>query len=83
MAKTLEEVMKDALSLPTEERGQLSEDLRDSVRTAEEREIEAAWVVEAERRLQEIEDGTAQLIPAEVVMRELKAKYSSRRRRSR
>jgi len=71
------------MKLSVEERGWLLDQLWASARTAREKEIDAAWAVEIERRLKSIEDGTAKLIPADQVMRELKAKYGARRRRSR
>ena len=36
-------------------------------------DVEAAWDAEADRRLQEVLDGTAQLIPGETSMRRLDA----------
>lgn len=83
MTRRFEKLRDAALELPVEERSWLAEQLWDSARTAREREIDAAWMVEVERRLQEIEDGTATLIPAEEVFRELRAKDAPRRRRSR
>ena len=83
MSRTFEEVRDQAMELSVEERSWLAEQLWDSARTAEEREIDAAWAVEIERRVKEIEDGTAVLIPAEEVLRELKAKYKTPRRRTR
>ena len=38
-------------------------------------EIEKLWVAEAQRRAKEIDDGSAKTIPAEVVIRELRAKH--------
>ena len=62
----------------------MAEQLLDSIRTRREREIEEAWMAEVERRIQAIEDGTAELIPAEQVFRELRAKYAApKRHRSR
>lgn len=84
MARTFEDVRDAALELSAEERSWLAEQLFDSARTAREREIEAAWIVEVERRVQSIEDGTAELVPGEEVFRELRAKYAApTRRRSR
>jgi putative addiction module component (TIGR02574 family) len=60
------------MELSLEERSWLAEQLWDSARTAKERDIDAVWVVEIERRLKEIEEGTATLIPAEEVFRELR-----------
>lgn len=83
MNRRFEKLRDAALDLPVEERSSLAEQLWDSARTAREQEIDAAWMVEVERRLKEIEDGTATLIPAEKVFRELRAKDAPRRRRSR
>ena len=84
MGRQFEKVRDAALDLPVEERAWLAEQLWDSARTAKEREIDEAWMAEVERRVQSIEDGTAELIPAEQVFRELRAKYApSTRRRSR
>jgi len=84
MAKSFETIRDDAMELSIEERSWLAEQLWDSARTAKEREIDKAWAKEIERRLKQIEDGTATLIPAEDVFREMRAKYGSpRRRRSR
>lgn len=68
------------MKLSIEERSWLAHDLLDTLRTDEEREIAAEWIGVAERRIDEIEAGTAKLIPAEDVLRELKAKYGARRR---
>lgn len=83
MSRSYEDILEEAINLPMEERSLLAEDLLDSLRTDEEREIEKEWIAVAERRLAEIEAGTATLIPAEDVVRELKAKYSARHQRSR
>jgi len=83
MSRKSESLRDEALKLSIEERGWLADQLWESTRTAREREIDAAWAVEIERRLKSIENGTAKLIPADEVFRELKAKYGARRRRSR
>ena len=84
MTRQFEKLRDAALELPLEERTLMAEQLLDSARTRREREIEETWLVEVERRMQAIEDGTAVLIPAEQVIRELRAKYAApKRRRSR
>jgi putative addiction module component (TIGR02574 family) len=83
MPRTLDEIRDDALALSIEERSWLAHDLWESLRTPEEREIDAAWETEIERRVAEVEAGTAKLIPAEEVLRELRAKVATPRRRSR
>jgi putative addiction module component (TIGR02574 family) len=84
VTRQFEKIRDAALELSVEERSWLAEQLWDSARTAKEREIDEAWMVEVERRVKSIEDGTAELIPAEQVFRELRAKYAApTRRRSR
>ena len=84
MTRQFAKLRDAALELPLEERTLMAEQLLDSARTKREREIEEAWMAEVERRMQSIEDGTAELIPADQVIRELRAKYAApKRRRSR
>ncbi|HEY0371869.1 MAG TPA: addiction module protein [Thermoanaerobaculia bacterium] len=77
MARTLEQIRNDALQLPVEDRMQLMEALHDSVMTAEERDVEQAWIEEAERRYQDWKAGRARGIPGEEVMARLRQKYGS------
>ncbi|MDP9360217.1 MAG: addiction module protein [Acidobacteriota bacterium] len=83
MSRTFEEVRDQAMQLSMEERSWLADELWESARTAEEREIDKAWEVEIERRVAEIDAGTAKLIPGDEVLRDLRAKYGKRSRRSR
>ena len=83
MSRSYEEIRDEVMALPVEERGALAEEIQTSLLTDDEREIEKEWVAVAERRLAEIDAGTAKLIPAEDVIRDLKAKYAARPHRSR
>ncbi len=62
MANQLEIVEAQALQLKPEERARLADRLIASLTGGE--EIDEAWAVEVERRVQEIESGRARLIPA-------------------
>ena len=62
MSAQLEIVEAQALSLAPEERAQLADRLITSL--FDDQGIEAAWAVEVERRVKNIESGRAQLIPA-------------------
>jgi putative addiction module component (TIGR02574 family) len=62
MSSQLEAVEAQALKLTAEERAQLADRLIAS--PFEDREIEEAWAVEVERRIEEIESGRSKLIPA-------------------
>ena len=62
MSNQLEMVEAQALKLAAEERAQLADRLIASL--FEDHEIENAWSAEVERRVVEIENGQATLIPA-------------------
>ncbi len=73
MVKKAEDVYQDVLMLPEEERERLLRMLEsppegDFVSP----EIEQAWLDEARRVDREIQEGREELIPADVVMRELR-----------
>jgi len=62
MSSQLEIVEAQALKLSAEERAELADRLIASL--FRDHEIEGAWAVEVERRIEEIESGRAKLIPA-------------------
>jgi putative addiction module component (TIGR02574 family) len=72
---TYEEIIRAALSLPPGARVTLAEHLLESVDDDDQKRIDALWAEEVERRVKEIEDGTATLIPGEEVMNRLRARY--------
>jgi putative addiction module component (TIGR02574 family) len=67
MPTPLEELTAQAKTLPPEDRARLVEELLESLAQAPDAEVEAAWDREIERRVAEVEAGTANLIPAEDV----------------
>jgi len=67
--RTLAEVTNEALALPVEERVVLAQRVWNSVEHFASSEIEKAWMDEADRRWVEIEEGKAQCLPADEVMR--------------
>jgi putative addiction module component (TIGR02574 family) len=71
MTTLVEELSKRALELPPEERVRLAEKLLATVHEID-AEVEAAWDQEIQRRLEEIDSGTAKLIPAEEVFAEVR-----------
>jgi len=74
MAANFDDLIKDALSLPPGARAMLADHLLESLDWEHQKEIDAAWAEEAERRMQEIRDGKVQTIDGEQVMRELRAR---------
>jgi putative addiction module component (TIGR02574 family) len=72
---TLEEIHAEALNLPHESRAQLVESLMATLVENLDPGVEQAWFEEAERRHQQLSDGSVQGIPAEEVFAKLSAKY--------
>lgn len=62
MSSQLEIVEAQALKLTAEERARLADRLIASL--FEDNEVEEAWAAEVERRIEEIERGRAQFVPA-------------------
>lgn len=75
MAANFDDIIKDALSLPPGERAMLADHLLESLDWEKQKEIDALWAAEAERRNQEIDDGVVTPIPGEEVMSRLRARY--------
>ena len=71
MASLIDELSRKARALPPEERVRLAEELLSSVQDSD-NEVDAAWEEEIKRRIEEIESGTAKLIPAEEVFAEVR-----------
>jgi len=78
----LQEIRDEALRLTRRQRMKLAQELHDSVMTAEEREIEQAWIEEAQRRLAAWKAGETTTIPAEEVFARLREKYGRTRVRA-
>ena len=66
-------VEHDALRLPPEDRAKLAQKLLLSLDTLSEKELEQAWLMEADRRAREFDRGETQPIPAEEVRRKARA----------
>jgi putative addiction module component (TIGR02574 family) len=71
MQSDLDTVTAAALSLPAPDRAALAERLLDSLDDREQKEVDAAWAEEAERRLQAFDRGELKAIPEEEVFRSL------------
>ena len=70
MAVVLEKLEQDIMRLPENERAFLADRLLSSLGGEDFNEVEAAWVIEAERRYHEYRKGKRQPIPAEKVFAE-------------
>jgi putative addiction module component (TIGR02574 family) len=69
MADRARDLESKALDLPPEERARLAERLLARLEGMAEPEAEVLWLVEAERRLAELESGAAVGAPADEVFR--------------
>ncbi len=72
MSHTLEEVREYALQLTDDERGQLADELFDSIRSDEDRHLDLAYEPEIQRRIAEIDAGTADVIDVDEAIADAK-----------
>jgi putative addiction module component (TIGR02574 family) len=70
-----EEILRAALSLSPGERAMLADHLLASLDGPNQKEIDAAWAEEAERRMREIDEGKVELIDGELVMARLRTRF--------
>ena len=70
MSPEAENVIKEALQLPREARALLAEKLLESLDFEEPFEVSSEWREEIARRCREIDEGKADLIPGEKVLKE-------------
>jgi putative addiction module component (TIGR02574 family) len=73
MPRDAAEVLKDALALPPEARAALIGSLVDGLDTDVDEDAEEAWREEVRRRLEEIDNGAALLVPWDEARRRLLA----------
>jgi putative addiction module component (TIGR02574 family) len=77
MSPDVSELLKKALALPPEARAALAGSLLESLDDEPADEgVEAAWIEEIKRRIEEIDSGKVQMIPYEEVRRRLAALLS-------
>ncbi len=69
----LKQIEGEALHLPEEERAELAQKLLLSIDTPSEGEITTDWLLEAQHRAKELDEGIVQPIPAEEVRRKAMA----------
>lgn len=69
---------EEALLLPVEERARLARDLIDSLDGPSDDGAQRAWLVEIERRLQEVQAGAVKLLDWEEVRDRIEARLRSR-----
>ena len=75
-SSTLEKLRSEALSLPEAERAELAHSLVISLDGPADQDAEKAWDAEIQRRLAEIDSGTAELIDREELRRRMRERMS-------
>jgi hypothetical protein len=81
----LESLLEQALQLPDAERGKLAMQLLRTLEPDDEDEVigdewEAAWSAEIDRRVKEVDDGSAELLDGDEVLAEARAWLGAQRR---
>jgi putative addiction module component (TIGR02574 family) len=71
MNQVMETLFQAALALPPENRAALAEQLLDSLAEEDQAAVDAAWALEAQRRLEAFDQGKLKAIPGEEVLRSL------------
>ena len=77
MPMTIDQIVKEALALPSEARALLADRLVESLDAAEDNRIDRLWATEAKRRRDEVRQGRVQTISGDEAL----ARVRRRRRR--
>lgn len=72
MSDLVEELSQRARALSPDDRARLAEKLLESLHDDTDRDIEAAWDAEIQRRVAEVESGAVKLVAAEEVFDEIR-----------
>jgi putative addiction module component (TIGR02574 family) len=75
MATINENLLRDVLSLPVDQRAALIEKLIESLNLPTSPEIDAMWVEEIERRAEEVDNGTVELVDGEKVFDDIRRRF--------
>jgi putative addiction module component (TIGR02574 family) len=78
MPKDFKDVFRDAAELPEHDRATLAGLLIESLESEPDADVEAAWAAEIERRVAEVDAGTAKTIPWEEVRQRLLDRLNAR-----
>lgn len=69
----LQQIEDEALHLPKDERVQLVRRLVLSLKSPSEEELRSDWLLEAQRRAEELDSGSVQAVPGKDVMKKARA----------
>ncbi len=67
-----QQLLRTALALPESDRAEIAASLIHSLDTSTDEEVDAAWAVEIQRRIESIDNGEVELVPWDAVMREMR-----------
>ena len=67
-----QQLLRTALALPESDRAELAASLIHSLDTETDEEVDEAWAVEIQRRIESIDNGEVELVPWDGVMREMR-----------
>lgn len=77
MLDSFEEILRAALALPPGARAMLADHLLVSLDAPNQKQIDAAWADEIERRIREIDEGKVETIDGELVMQKIRSRRRS------
>ena len=77
MSTRADTILGTALALPPDERAWLASELIASLDEGEDADVEAAWAVEIERRIAEVESGEAKTVSWEDARTRIKSKLGN------
>ena len=72
MLITAEQIVEEALALPSEARALLADRLVESLDPAEDNHIRQLWMCEAHRRIDEVRSGEVKTIPADEALAQVR-----------
>jgi putative addiction module component (TIGR02574 family) len=76
---TYEALLDEALALPEDQRAALVNSLQKTLASRPSDEVEAAWAQEIARRVEDVRSGSAELIPADKAIAEIRESLRARR----
>jgi putative addiction module component (TIGR02574 family) len=76
MGTQAEDVLRTALSLGKNDRAEIAASLIASLDSQKDEDVEAAWAEEVKRRIEQIDKGEVQLIPADDVLRSMRERLN-------
>jgi putative addiction module component (TIGR02574 family) len=76
---THEALLGEVLALPEDQRAALVNSLQETLASRPSPDVEAAWAQEIARRVEDVRAGSAQLIPADQALAEIRESLRARR----